>query len=119
MVDSLINPIMEFTEVRESKIHGFGLFAKTVIPKNTVWWRAENKDVMILDKAQFTTLANSHRESSSDSPNPINSFITCFLNYAAYDSDSDAFVLSLDNARLVNHSETPNSSPMWFFISFG
>ena len=34
---SLKNPIEEYAEVKKSKIHGLGLFAKKLIPKGTIW----------------------------------------------------------------------------------
>ncbi len=34
------NPIKEYVEVRPSKIHGLGLFAKRFIPKGTILWHA-------------------------------------------------------------------------------
>ena len=50
------NPITKYTEVKESRIHGLGLFAKTTISKGTIWWHARPQDVLIISKTQFLTL---------------------------------------------------------------
>ena len=98
-----INPIEEFTEVGQSKIHGVGLFAKKFIPKGTVWWHAREKDLMIITKEQFLTL-----DSSVKSPQMEN-FMTIILIYSYYERELDALVFCLDNSRYVNHSINPNS----------
>jgi SET domain-containing protein len=97
------NPIEEFTEVKTSKIHGIGLFAKKLIPKGKMWWHARPEDVLILTKKQFLTLDNSLKTSSVDK------FIEGLLTYAYYDEVLDALVFCLDNSRFVNHSLNPNS----------
>ncbi|MHA2393907.1 MAG: SET domain-containing protein [Promethearchaeota archaeon] len=97
------NPIKEFTEVKTSKIHGIGLFAKKLIPKGKMWWHARPEDVLILTKKQFLTLDNSQKTSSVDK------FMQGLLTYAYYDEVLDALVFCLDNSRFVNHSLNPNS----------
>lgn len=97
------NPAEEFTEVRLSKIHGLGLFAKKLIPKGTVWWHAREKDVMIITKEQFIML-----DSSVKSPQ-MEEFMTILLIYSYYERDLDALVFCLDDSRYVNHSTNPNS----------
>jgi SET domain-containing protein len=97
------NPIKEFTEVKTSKIHGIGLFAKKLIPKGKMWWHARPEDVLILTKKQFHTLDNSQKTSSVDK------FMQGLLTYAYYDEVLDALVFCLDNSRFVNHSLNPNS----------
>ncbi len=98
------NPIEEYTEVKESKIQGYGLFAKKLILKGTVLWHARAQDVLILHKEQFLTLANSFRAPASSRPRLIEPFIRCILKYSYFDSDADALVFCLDNARYMNHS---------------
>ena len=100
---SSTNPAEEFTEVRLSKIHGLGLFAKKFMPKGMVWWYAREKDVMIITKDQFLTL-----DSSVRSPE-MKEFMTILLIYSYYERDFDALVFCLDNSRYVNHSINPNS----------
>jgi SET domain-containing protein len=98
-----VNPIMEFAEVKQSEIHGFGLFAKVLIPKGTVWWHARSQDVLIVTKHQFEVL-----DSSKKSP-LIDDYINALLTYSYYDMELDALVFCLDDAKFVNHSYTPNT----------
>jgi SET domain-containing protein len=98
-----INPIDEYTEVKASKIHGFGLFAKKGIPKGTIWWHARPQDVLIITKEQFLKLDSSKKSSS------IDSFIHNLLKYSYYERDIDALIFCLDNSRFVNHSLNANS----------
>ncbi|MBY9014075.1 MAG: SET domain-containing protein [Candidatus Lokiarchaeota archaeon] len=100
---SSINPIEEYAVVKPSKIHGFGLFAKKLIPKGTVWWHAREQDVMIITKDQFIIL-----DTSIKSPQ-IENFMIILLNYSYCERDIDALIFILDNNRYVNHSFKPNS----------
>lgn len=97
------NPIEEYAEVRASKIHGFGLFAKKLIPKGTMWWHARPRDVIIVSKKQFLTLERSQKTSS------IDNFLKGLLIYAYYDEVLDSLVFCLDDSKFVNHSLNPNS----------
>ena len=101
--NSLYNPIDEYTEVKASKIHGIGLFAKKLIPKGTMWWHARPGDVLIMTKNQFLTLDKSEKTS------PVDNFLQGLLTYAYYDEVLDALVFCLDNSKFVNHSPDPNS----------
>lgn len=98
-----INPIDEYTEVRHSKIHGLGLFAKKLIPKGTIWWHARPQDVLIITKDQFFTLETSLKASS------MNGYIDTLLTYSYYERNLDALIFCLDNSRFVNHSNNANS----------
>lgn len=98
-----INPIDEYTEVRHSKIHGLGLFAKKLIPKGTIWWHARPQDVLIIAKDQFFTLETSLKTSS------MNGYIDTLLTYSYYERNLDALIFCLDNSRFVNHSNNANS----------
>ena len=97
------NPINDLTEVRNSPLEGFGIFAKVFIPKGTIWWRAAPNDILLIKREQFLTF-----EDSKHSP-LIESLRHCILLYSFYNKDYDALVFCLDNARYVNHSYTPNS----------
>ncbi|MHA2008310.1 MAG: SET domain-containing protein [Promethearchaeota archaeon] len=97
------NPIIEYAEVRSSKIHGLGLFAKKLIPKGTVWWHARPQDVSIITKKQFLII-----ESSQKTP-LINNYLESLLTYAYYDEILDGLVFCLDDSKFVNHSNNPNS----------
>lgn len=98
-----INPIEKYTEVRPSKIHGLGLFAKKFIPKGTIWWHARPQDVLIITKDQFLTLDASHKSSL------MNNFMQNLLTYSYYERELDALIFCLDDSRFINHSPNPNS----------
>ncbi|MHA2289549.1 MAG: SET domain-containing protein [Promethearchaeota archaeon] len=98
-----INPIEEFTEVKPSKIHGLGLFAKILIPKGTVWWHAREKDVLIITKDQFKLLELSVKSGLMES------YMKALLTYSYYERNLDALVFCLDNSRYVNHSFDANT----------
>ena len=97
------NPISKFTEVKKSKIHGLGLFAKTFIPKGTIWWHARPQDVLIISKTQFLTLDSSKKSRT------MNDFMKSLLTYSYYERDLDALIFCLDDSRFVNHSFDANS----------
>ncbi len=100
---TLKNPIEQYAEVRESSIHGLGLFAKRLIPKGTVWWHARQQDVLIITKNQFLML---------DTPPKtplIKNYIEILLTYAYYDEILDALIFCLDDSKYVNHSDKPNT----------
>jgi SET domain-containing protein len=100
---TLINPIEKYTEVQRSKIHGFGLFAKKLIQKGTIWWYARPQDVLIMTKDQFQILETSHTSKL------IDNFIQTVLTYSYYERELDALIFCLDNSRFVNHSINANS----------
>jgi SET domain-containing protein len=100
---SSYNPIEEYAEVKTSDIHGLGLFAKRMIPKNTIWWHARPKDVLIVSKEQFLTLENSKKSTL------IKNYIHSLLTYSYYERELDALIFCLDDSRYVNHSFTANS----------
>ena len=100
---SSTNPISEYAEVRKSKIHGLGLFAKKLIPKGTVWWHARPRDVILITKDQFLILDNSEKTPL------INNYLDCLLTYSYYDEILDVLIFCLDDSKFVNHSINPNS----------
>ena len=100
---SLKNPIEEYAEVKKSKIHGLGLYAKKLIPKGTVWWHARKQDVLIISKAQFLLLDGPPKTPL------ITKFIESFLTYAYYDEILDSLIFCLDDSKYVNHSFNPNT----------
>lgn len=98
-----LNPITQYVEVKPSKIHGLGLFAKKFIPKGTIWWHARPRDVLLISKEQFLTL-----EKSLKSP-MVESFMHSLLTYSYYERDLDVLIFCLDDSRYMNHSIEPNS----------
>jgi SET domain-containing protein len=99
------NPITELTEVRESSTHGLGVFAKTIIPKNTIWWRVSPNEIIHVNKANYEALQSSHQDQD------IHAFISTILHFSYYVKQYDALLFIPDNGRLVNHSFEPNSAP--------
>ncbi|MFX1494938.1 MAG: SET domain-containing protein [Promethearchaeota archaeon] len=97
------NPIEEYTYVKPSKIDGLGLFAKKLIPKGTILWHARPQDVLIIKKDQFLTLDTSYKSPL------IKDYIHDLLTYSYYESELDALIFCLDNAKFVNHSFNANS----------
>lgn len=104
------NPIEEYTEVRPSHIEGFGLFAKKLIPKDTVWYHARQHDVLIITKDQYQTFTESYKPPLNHTPRLLHQFNRCLLTYAFYNKQCDVLVFCLDNARYVNHSVNANSA---------
>ncbi|WP_269537698.1 SET domain-containing protein [Cerasicoccus fimbriatus] len=90
-------------EVRSSQIHGLGVFAREFIPAGTVWWRANQDNVLMLNKTQFETIMSSNCNAN------IQEFLNTCLIYGYYSVTLDKIIICLDNARYVNHSLTPNS----------
>lgn len=79
---------------QQSPIHGTGLFAAEPIPAGTPTWRfTPGIDLSIHPDAvkQFTDVARDW-----------------FLMYAYLDIRTGLYVLCADDARFMNHSETPN-----------
>ena len=101
-----VNPISEFAEVKESAIHGLGLFAKKKIPRGTIWWHPRPQDIQIFTKDQIRILINSHKNQR------ITSFLDTLLMYSYYDREFDVLVFCFDNARFVNHSKKDNSGAL-------
>jgi len=97
------NPINTLTEARASPVHGLGVFAKTDIPKGTVWWRAHPSDVLLIERDQFDTFKTSHHSSTSKA------LLKAIYTYSYYSAADDALILILDHARYTNHSFHPNS----------
>lgn len=98
------NPINTLTEVRNSPVHGMGIFARVDIPKGTVWWRARpGIDVLLINRAQFQTLQTSQHSSVSKD------LLEAIYTYSYYSATEDALILILDHARYTNHSFQPNS----------
>ncbi|MBF0120780.1 MAG: SET domain-containing protein-lysine N-methyltransferase [Desulfobacterales bacterium] len=94
----------ELTEVKESNVHGLGLFAKKDIPKGTVWWQGINGiNIILINKSQYHIFRNSVE-------NNLSSKLWEIINiYQYYSSSLDSLVVCLDNSRFVNHSDNPNS----------
>lgn len=81
------------TEKRPSAIHGLGLFAADLIPAGTPTWRFTPGLDQALHPATVKQL-NSHN-------------LPWFMMYAYWDIRTGLYVLCADDARYMNHSESP------------
>ncbi len=91
------------TELKQSPIHGFGLFAAEWIPKNTTVWCLALAFDKIVDCPLISAVAREFLQ-----------------KYAYRDKYSNDLILCSDDARFINHSETPNLKPgSWSSLSYG
>jgi uncharacterized protein len=87
------------TYIGQSSINGMGLFADQFIPKGTVIWRF-NPD---LDRIYPKSMVKDMEDS----------FLKSFLKRYCYldeDKKKPYYVLCVDDARFMNHSDNPNTS---------
>jgi SET domain-containing protein len=73
---------------------GIGLFAAEPIPKGAIWWK---------DDQTFNRIFSP--EEVSNAPEIVRNFM---FHYATLKSNG-SWYLYVDNARFVNHSDTPNT----------
>ena len=83
------------TKIRESKIHGIGLFADEFIPKGTEIW----KFTPGFDQ-KFT------REQILSFPDLLQIYI---YKYSWRSKKSKLYIFSADNGKYFNHSDNPNA----------
>lgn len=90
------------TKIKNSKIHGIGLFADEFIPKGTIIWKFEKDfDLMISDNKKCSL------------PKLTQEFIDFFY---FYDNQFEWIILG-DNARFINHSDKPNTDSKEFMFT--
>lgn len=82
------------TKIKNSNIHGIGLFADEFIYKGTVIWRLQKGFDIILSKEQFLQLPNLTQE--------------YVIHFSHFDKEINCHVLCGDHARFFNKSEFPN-----------
>ncbi|MBI5410517.1 MAG: SET domain-containing protein [Nitrospirae bacterium] len=80
---------------RPSEIHGLGLFAQVFIPAGTVIWEYAPPFDVVFTEAQLRQLSQPAQRQ--------------VLYYAAFDSEQGAYLLSGDDDRFINHSDTPTA----------
>jgi SET domain-containing protein len=90
-------------EVRPSRIHGLGLFARRPISKGAAWWQPSLDNVMLLNQLQLESLMTSRLNPAMES------LLTLTRIYGYYSASLDRIIVCLDNARYVNHDPNPNS----------
>lgn len=83
------------TTVRQSPIHGLGLFAEEDIPAGTILWRFEPLVDRVIPEAELDRL-----------PGHVASYIEV---YSEFFPELGVLVLSGDNDRYTNHSDDPNT----------
>lgn len=81
------------TRIGPSKISGIGLFANQFIPQKTITWRFMPGFDIEATKDDLMKLPQNARDQ--------------FLHYCYLDEKTDKYVLCFDDARFMNHSETP------------
>ena len=82
------------TTLKESAIHGIGLFAAQPIKKGTVIWRLDRPIDQFLEDADLERLSEPARQ--------------MMFKYSYLDPVLKKRVLCGDDARYMNHSESPN-----------
>jgi hypothetical protein len=80
--------------VAASPIHGLGVFAAEPITRGTEVWRFTPGFDLDLDAALLETLPELQRER--------------LMNYGYIDSRLKRYILCCDDARFINHCDTPN-----------
>jgi len=84
------------TKVCVSQIHGIGCFAGEAVEGGTVVWQFHPVVDVYYSAAQILAM-----------PSAFQIFLS---RYASKDFGVDRYVLCTDNARFINHAETPNMS---------
>ena len=82
----------EDIEVRPSNIHGKGLFARKLIPKDTITWIIDFDAVAIYSEEEYYKLSYEEQEE---------------IYHFGWDY-GDLTILFLDDAKFENHSDNPN-----------
>ena len=85
------------TRIDRSRIHGFGLFAAEPILQGTPVWRFTPWFDLEMSPPCLEMLTGEQRAS--------------LLHYGYIDPRLGSFILCCDDARFVNHSDTPNTFP--------
>jgi len=93
------------TRLAQSPIHGFGVYAAAPIPKGTPVWRFERGLDMEFDPGIVETL-----------PEHVRTF---FSHYGYLDRNVKRIILCFDDARFVNHCDTPNVATDYAQDSYG
>jgi SET domain-containing protein len=93
------------TRLAPSSIHGFGVFALAPIAKGTAVWRFQKG----LDMEFRPDIADGL-------PEHVRTF---FAHYGYLDRNVNRIILCFDDARFVNHSDTPNVATDYAQDSYG
>lgn len=83
------------TKLKQSEVHGLGLFADQEIPSGTVVWEFEpNLDISIT-KNEYDSLSKIQKD--------------FFDHYGYWSEELDLYICAADNWRFTNHSDKPNT----------
>ena len=91
------------TELRESEIHGIGVFLTEPVNAGQTIWRFDSRIDRVFSGAELTEM-----------PERLQQFIR---TYSTLHAELDLWVLCGDNGRHFNHSDTPNTRSLG--IAFG
>ena len=83
------------TYLDKSKIQGIGLFSDEFIPKGTLIWKFVPGFDFVLTKKELNKL-----------PKVAKSWV---LHYGYYNKSEGGYVICVDDARFLNHSENSNT----------
>lgn len=87
------------TSLGKSALHGLGVFAFELIRDGTAVWRFTPGFDLDLDPARLDGLSAVHRE--------------YLLHYGYIDARLNRYILCCDDARFINHSDSPNILPRY------
>lgn len=81
------------TKLKQSPIHGIGVFADQFVPRGTKTWELDARFDHIMSKEDVNALSQYGREEMAI--------------HAYLDVKTDVYVLCSDNAKFMNHSTSP------------
>ncbi len=79
-----------------SEVHGIGLIAQEFIPKGTRIWTFQEGFDLVIPEDELSELSEPARDQ--------------VIWYAYYEKSTKEYILSSDDDRFTNHSDTPNST---------
>jgi SET domain-containing protein len=82
------------TKLKDSPIHGIGLFADQIIEPNDIVWKFESNFDIAVDMNVLESLPKIAK--------------ICFAKYGYLSSKTGLYILDADDARFFNHSDQPN-----------
>jgi SET domain-containing protein len=89
--------------ISKSQIHGKGIFTNQFIPKNTLIWKLNPEEDLIINSYKLEKLTEIFGKS----------FFNKFMDLAYFDNKTNKFILHLNGLEKMNHSFTPNcTSPI-------
>ena len=100
------NPFNDLAEVRASPLHGWGVFARRLIPKGTAWWQARRQDVLVIERSQYEAIG------SLPCTVLVNGLLDAILHYSYYQSGRNRLFLSWmeHNSPTIRSPRTPSTT---------